>query len=129
MQLARLNSRLKQQGLSLADTQRPMVKHPAGPMADPRGGQALTSSDAQGTAPLQSLPHIPSRCPSSPLRPALDRSQAPVLDTRPACHTCVIWMRRVAILHDSRTVWQELAFAMYISLPTCRVSPISWEAL
>ncbi len=57
-QLARLNARLQQQGLSLAEMQRPAVKRPAAPVADPRGAQTLTSS----AAPLQSLPQIPSRC-------------------------------------------------------------------
>ena len=62
-QLARLNARLQQQGLSLAEMQRPAVKRPAAPGADTQGGQAPSNGAAQRTAPLQSLPHIPSRCP------------------------------------------------------------------
>ena len=62
VQLARLNARLQQQGLSLAEMQRPAVKRPAAPMADTQGGQAPSNGAAQRTAPLQSLPHISSRC-------------------------------------------------------------------
>ena len=62
VQLARLNLRLQQQGMSLAERQRQMEKRPAAPVADARGSQALASSAAQRAAPLQSLPHIPLRC-------------------------------------------------------------------
>ncbi len=61
-QLARLNARLQQQGLSLAELQRPAAKRPSAPAADPRGAQALSSSAAPRNAPLQSLPQVPSRC-------------------------------------------------------------------
>lgn len=88
VQLARLNARLQQQGLFLAEMQRPTVKHAAAPMEDVQGGQALSNGAAQRAAPLQSLPHIPSRCLSAVEAARSCSVKASVFGTCP-CMSCL----------------------------------------
>ena len=57
LQLARLNARLQQQGLSLLEVQRPMLTSSAAAARIPRAAGQYAGSNGQPLAHLQSLPY------------------------------------------------------------------------